>query len=562
MAAGRTTDDPPRWAQYGVLAVALALLWHSLGNHGLFPPDESRYAAVSGWMAEHGNWLEPRLGDQLHITKPPLTYWAQALSQRVLGHTELAVRVPSALASSALLVVTFLFTRRTLGAMPAMMAVGVLSAMPLVEVVGRLAITDPLLAAWWWGALCCAWMAMDGAAGAVRGGWVAGFWACCAMVGLTKGPLVLAPPVIVASWLALAGRWRDARAFLPWIGLPLAVAPLALVAWGFWNANPERAESVWRFEFVDRFTGGAHDDPRWLVPLAFMVGLFPATAMMTLPTFNLSWARAWRAVCAGDLRSLLVVAVVLPLAGFTLLRGSSPTYLLPTAAPLAVLVGLMLARWVSPRAGDLPAGERLPDVRITTGIVMTVIGTAVPAAAVAVIVRDRAPAWAGGWTVLWLSLSVVPAMVAGWMAMAWWRRPSLRLPALAACFAGSACTWVGFHRAEDLAMAAMSPGVAARALADRSGPTMVFGLPSASLDWYMGRWVDAGRLEQDLAAWLGTHADGTVLTSEWHLERLSSTDPASAARLRPVAQVDGWPMKRLVLCEVLPPTGDAPRAAP
>ena len=553
MIARRTADDPPAWAQSMVLLLALAMVWHSLDNHGLYPPDEARYAAVSGWMAEHGNWLEPRLGDQLHITKPPLTYWAQALSQRMLGHKELAVRMPSALASSLLLIVTFRFARRAFGAMPAMLAVGVLSAMPLFEVVGRLAITDPLLAAWWWGALCCAWMAVEDGTSPVRRGWVAGFWACCAMVGLTKGPLVLAPPVIVAAWLALAGRLRDARAFVPWIGLPLSIAPLALVAWGYWSANPARAESVWRFEFVDRFTGGTHDDPRWLVPAAFMMGLFPATAMMTLPVFNVSWARAWGAVRAGDLRALLVAAVVLPLAGFTLLRGSSPTYVLPMAAPLSVLVGLMLARWVGRRAADVPAGERLPDVRITTGIVMTAIGIGVPTAAATVILRGVAPAWAGGWTLFWLSLCVVPAMVAAWIAMAWWGRPSLRLPALGACFVGSACIWLGAWRAEDVAMSAMSPGIAARALAERDGPTMVFGLPNASVDWYLGRWVDAGRLEQDLAAWLAAHEHGTVLTDEWHLERLPAIDPAAAARLRPLSRFDGWPMKRLVLCEVLPP---------
>lgn len=552
MAPGSTADDPPRWAQYGVLLASIALVWHSIGDHGLMPPDEARYAAVSGWMADHGNWLEPRLGEQLHITKPPLTYWAQALSQRLLGHTELAVRLPSAIASTILVLLTFRFARHACGAMAAMLAVGVLSAMPLFEIVGRLAITDPLVAAWWWGAICCAWMAVGDGSGPARRGWAVGFWACCALVGLTKGPLVLAPPVIVASWLALAGRLRDARAFMPFLGLPLALAPLALVAWGFWSANPERAASVWRFEFLDRFTGGDHDDPRWLIPLAFVMGLFPATAMMTLPVFNIPWSRAWSALRAGDARSLLAVAVVLPLAGFSLLRGSSPTYLLPLAPPLAVLVGMMLARWVGPRAGDVPAGERLPDVRITSGIAMTVIGIGLPSAAAAVVLRGHAPAWAEGWTLLWLAMAVVPAMVAGWIAIAWWGRPSLRLPSLAACFVGSACIWVGVRRAEDMAMAAMSPRIAAEAMAAREGPAMVFGLPNASVDWYLGRWADAGRREQDLEAWLATHAGGSVLTDEWHLERLPTTAPAAAVRLRPVARFDGWPMKRLVLCEVLP----------
>jgi hypothetical protein len=103
-----------------------------------------------------------------------------------------------------------------------------------------------------------------------------------------------------------------------------------------------------------------------------------------------------------------------------------------------------------------------------------------------------------------------------------------------------------------MAMAAMSPRIAAEAMAAREGPAMVFGLPNASVDWYLGRWADAGRREQDLEAWLATHAGGSVLTDEWHLERLPTTAPAAAVRLRPVARFDGWPMKRLVLCEVLP----------
>lgn len=550
MAPRSTADDPPRWAQYGVLAVAVALVWHSLGNHGLFPPDEGRYAAVSGWMATHGNWFEPQLRDQLHITKPPLTYWAQAAAQRAFGHTEFAVRLPSALASTALIALTWSFALRTCGAMVAMLAVGVLSAMPLFAVVGRLAITDPMLSAWWWGAICCAWMAIGDGSRPARRRWAIGFWACCALVGLTKGPLVLAPPVIVAAWLAPAGRLRDLRRLRPAIGLPLALVPLAMVAWGFWQANPTRAESVWRFEFIDRFTGGKHDDPPGLVLLAFVVGLFPATAMLTLPVFNLPWRRAWDAVRAGDLRALLVASVVLPLAGFSLLRGSSPTYLLPLAPPLAVLVGLMLSRWVGAGAGDVAAGERLPDVRITTGIALTVVGLGLPAAAAIIVLRGLAPAWAEGWTLLWMSLSAVPAMVAGWTAIAWWGRPSLRLPALAACFAGSAVIWLGVHRAEDVAMAAMSSRAAAELIAERGQPALVFGVNDPTIDWHSAAWLAQSISDRELSEWMSAHAGGSVLIDEGHLLRLQRTRPRIAGRLGPVAQLDAWPMKRLVLCEV------------
>ena len=90
----------PRWVLPAVLLVALAIIWHSLGDHPLYRPDEGRYGAVSAWMAEHGNWLQPRMRDVVHVTKPPLTYWAQAAAITALGRTELAVRLPSAVGAS------------------------------------------------------------------------------------------------------------------------------------------------------------------------------------------------------------------------------------------------------------------------------------------------------------------------------------------------------------------------------------------------------------------------------------------------------------------------------
>lgn len=566
------TIDPPRWAQHGVLLVSIALVWHSLGDHGLFPPDEGRYAAVSGWMATHGNWFEPQLRDQLHITKPPLAYWAQAVAQRAFGQTELAVRLPSALASTALLVATFLFARRCLGAMVATLAVGVLSSMPLFGIVGRLAITDPMLAAWWWGAICSAWMAIGEGPGRCRAagdlvgsrgtraplGWIASFWACCALIGLTKGPLVLAPPVIVATWLAIAGRIRELGRLMPAIGLPLALLPLALVAIGFWRANPDRAESVWRFEFVDRFTGGKHDDPPGLMLLAFLAGLFPATAMMTLPGFNLPWRRAWSLVSAGDLRALLVASVVLPLLGFSILRGASATYLMPLAAPLSVLVAMMLSRWVGPDAGDVPAGERLPDVRITVGTVLTLVGLGLPAAAMVVVLRGSAPAWAGGWELVWISLIAVPAMLAGWVAIAWWRRPSLRLRALGVCFAGSVATWVGAHRAEDLAMSGMSSRVLADFVIQRGAPAFVFAVNNPTIDWIAGTWFPQTVSDRQLSEWMDANVGGSVVIAEPDLARIRRDRPRISRRLSSVAEFDAWPMKRIVVCEVVP----APKVKP
>lgn len=562
--------DPPRWAQWGVLLASIALLWHSLGDHGIYPPDEGRYAAVSGWMAEHGEWLAPRIRDQLHVTKPPLTYWAQAACIRAFGQCEFAVRAPSALAASMLLVSVFWFTRRACGALAATLAVGILAAMPGTQLIGRLAITDAMLALWWWLAICTAWLALgDGPARCSAPGpardpaspdapgarrpitaWTAAFWAACALVGLTKGPLLLAPVAIVGAWLLLAGRLRDARLLAPAVGLPLAVAPLALVAWGFWTANPERAAEIWRFEFVDRFTGGAHDDPWWVILVAFVAGCFPATAMLTLPWFNLSPGAAWRSLRAGDLCALLVLAVVLPIIGFTLLSGKSPTYIFPAAAPTAVLVAMMLARWVDGTVSDLPPGRTAPDVRWTTGIAMTAIAATVITLAIVAIVRGRAPEWAPGWTLLWMTVPLLPAVVASWIAIAWWPRVELRLLALGAAFAAIVALWLGAHAAEDRALNAMSTRAVAAAVVELDRPVAIYALRNLGIDWHAGRWIDFAATPQELADWVQAHPTGVVVTGERDLSALSRAEDPVAARLVPGRSFDAWPMKKVVFCEI------------
>ncbi len=75
-----------------LLLCMLAPLWLSLADHPIAPRSESRYAVVSKQMAASGDWLVPHLDDKPHLTKPPLTYWLQALGLRVYGFGEFAIR--------------------------------------------------------------------------------------------------------------------------------------------------------------------------------------------------------------------------------------------------------------------------------------------------------------------------------------------------------------------------------------------------------------------------------------------------------------------------------------
>jgi len=83
------------WAAL-ILATLYLCYFHNLGALGLVGPDEPRYAWIARDMAETGDWVTPRLYGKPWFEKPPLYYWAAALSFKVFGVSEAAARLPSA----------------------------------------------------------------------------------------------------------------------------------------------------------------------------------------------------------------------------------------------------------------------------------------------------------------------------------------------------------------------------------------------------------------------------------------------------------------------------------
>jgi len=84
----------------------------------LWEIDDARYAEIPREMAESGDWLTPRLNYLEYVEKPPLIYWAGALSYLAFGVGEAAGRLPNALFSLFGLIGVFwlgtrLFSRRT-----------------------------------------------------------------------------------------------------------------------------------------------------------------------------------------------------------------------------------------------------------------------------------------------------------------------------------------------------------------------------------------------------------------------------------------------------------------
>ena len=94
---------PNQWLRVAKwVTVCWIVLFWKLGAPALMDPDEAHYAQLTREMLGAGNWMIPLLDGLPFIDKPVLFHWLQGLAILVLGETEIAMRLPSALAAIAL----------------------------------------------------------------------------------------------------------------------------------------------------------------------------------------------------------------------------------------------------------------------------------------------------------------------------------------------------------------------------------------------------------------------------------------------------------------------------
>lgn len=127
-----------------LLLIFLSFFAH-LGNTPLFDADEGVYSEVTREMVSNTDFTSALLNGMPFFHKPPLFYWAQAASIKILGLNEFALRLPSAIAALLWTVSVFLFTRRYYDTGTAWHAALFMTASLLVTLVARTATPEALL---------------------------------------------------------------------------------------------------------------------------------------------------------------------------------------------------------------------------------------------------------------------------------------------------------------------------------------------------------------------------------------------------------------------------------
>jgi 4-amino-4-deoxy-L-arabinose transferase-like glycosyltransferase len=230
-------------------------------------------------MFQRHDFLSIFLAGEPRYDKPILIHWLQAAGVGLLGVNEWAFRLPSAIAASVWVWLTYRFGREWFGEHAGLLAAVMLACAPSVQIIARAATADALLNA-------CLAATMFASYQYLARGNRASLYAAAAAAGLgflAKGPIaILVPGAVtllfclvrrdVATWLRLGSDWRAWLVFLT-VGLPWYVIE-------YFKDGPGFIEGFFLRHNVERFSGPAfgHGGGWWFYAPVVLVGTLPFTA--------------------------------------------------------------------------------------------------------------------------------------------------------------------------------------------------------------------------------------------------------------------------------------------
>lgn len=471
------------------LAAAAALIvasWIALcGLRGLYNPDEGRYAEIPREMLATGDWVIPHLDGLVYVEKPPLEYWATALSYELFGLSNWSARLYTGLCGLATILVTMALAGRLAGAKAAWRSAIVLGSSLLLTLMSHQLTLDMSLTLYMMGTLAAFCVAqLERTAPRARRGWMLVAWASAACAFLTKGLIAGVLPIL--TLIVYSALHRD---LAPWRRLhPVSGIALFLAIVLPWLVLIQhRLPSFFDFFFVrEHFERYLTLVERRYQPWWFFGEVLAAGSLPWIVPAARALVTGWRASEPRgrfDARRLLWVWCVVVLVFFSTSDSKLIPYILPMFPPLAVLVGMSQERQLA------------SDLRVTAiGLIVLGAGLALGAALLPRWLHD--PARAPYFLALRGPLALIAAaLLAGGAATLW--RGSERTPArtsarVAAVGAAGYLSFVGALWAARV-LAPLYSGealVAQLPRALRSTPT-VYGvrLYDQSLPFYLRRTV-------------------------------------------------------------------------
>ncbi|HSD09979.1 MAG TPA: glycosyltransferase family 39 protein, partial [Candidatus Binatia bacterium] len=340
----------PVWLLILVGALPLLLFTIDLGTPSLWDPDEGLAAEVAREMLLTRQWLTPQLNFVRYPEKPPAYFWLLATAMHAFGdRNEAAIRLPSVILALGAVWLLLAWGWRHLRPIAGIFGALVLSTSAGYVAIARLGIEDAAAGF----LLSMAILAMSEPLLSRRAPFPWAFYAALAGATLSLGPSALLPPLLVALpfvvLLREPGRLLDLR---PLRGLGLVAALTFPVLFGAAARDPDYVFGLFSEHSLIRFL-----DPNFHDEHSYSLGTFAAmTPVLMLPWgIFLPWALRDSLRVGGErspeARLFLLVWLTADIAFFWLTAANVVAYVVLTLAPLALLTGRSLSRFLRrPRA--------------------------------------------------------------------------------------------------------------------------------------------------------------------------------------------------------------------
>ncbi len=346
----------------------------------LWDRDEPFYARVAVEMLRSGNWVVPTFNGDVFPDKPPLVYWMMAVSIRLFGENEFAVRLPAILGLMASLVFTWAIARRMFDARTARWSMIILATSLMAVYLGAAAMLDTVLLA----TIAMAFWAWLG----VRDGDRTFFHSAMLMVAFTLsllakgpvGPAVFGSAVLV-TW-AIRLRWPRPSELLA-LAIAGLIAMAIFLAWavpansqsggvmlsdGFWIHIVGRALAPMQGHGGSGLSGYLSNLP-FYVPVV-IIGLMPW--VIDLPQALVALSRGQ--LTTGRGRALLIAWPATTFVLFTLAATKLPHYVFPLFPAAAIVLAAYHATRASADFRDMPRLRHAGEVAYALMQAGTVLG--------------------------------------------------------------------------------------------------------------------------------------------------------------------------------------------
>ena len=334
---------------------SLLLTLTFLGGRDLWAPVEPRYGEIARVMFSRGEWIVPTVNGDLYTDKPILYFWlVVAFSHLIGGVTEWTLRLPSALSSIGLVIVSYRLGRDFFDHRVGLLAALVLSTTARFVWEARWAHTDMLFTFFFTTSIYILLRAWHD-----RGGSAMLAYGLMGLATLTKGLIgFVLPGLIFLCLLLMRGDSQSFRRLRLWPGLGVFL----LVAAPWFVAVSLQTEGQWINDFfwthhIQRYLSGlGHRRPFYYYLINFPADFLPWTPFLVLAAFA-AWPirRVPLSPAAFSLATWFFVIFVF----FSLSDTKRGLYLLPLYPPAAIRVAHALI--------EFEKGER-PGPRVLTVI--------------------------------------------------------------------------------------------------------------------------------------------------------------------------------------------------